>query len=127
MASEITTNLTLKVTKGYLDITRSIASAWTLATAKPNVAGMTQAIGFAAHEAINLGDVGAATLGWAWFRNLDTTNYVEIGIDFGPGTFGPLIRLNAGEACVIRLSAACAPYAQANTAAVVLEKVIFDT
>jgi len=83
----------------------------------------TASIGFAAHEAIPLGDV--TTLAWAEFANHDTTNYVEIGTDVA-AAFVPFLRLNAGERCVCRLSAAIAPYAKANTAAVNLEYHIFQ-
>ena len=71
-------------------------------------------------QAIPLGSV--TTNGIAYFKNLDTTNYVEIGVYVG-GTFYPLIRLapvgngNAtGEANVFRFSPGVTPYWQANTA-----------
>ena len=124
MADEISLSISLRAVKGSLEISKSVSQTITIATAKPNAAGGTQAIGFAAHEAVTLGDVAAN--GVAFFRNLDTTNFVQIGVDVS-AAFHPLVRLNAGECCVMRLSAAVAPYAQADTAAVIIEKIILDT
>lgn len=53
------------------------------------------------------------TLGWAVFRNLDATNYIEIG--FSTGVYG--IRLEAGEVACFRLNPGATIYAKANTAA----------
>lgn len=78
-----------------------------------------QSIGFEAHEAIALGDV--ATFGFAYFKNLDATNFVRIGID-ETGTFHPFIKLLAGQEAQVWLSEA--PYAQANTGAVLLDYLI---
>ena len=74
-------------------------------------------------EAIELGDV--ATPGWARFKNLDDTNFIEIGFD--DTGFVTFLKLLAGEETGwIRLSQA-APYAQADTAACLLEYTIIDT
>lgn len=71
-------------------------------------------IGFAAHEALPMGDV--VTAGWAFFQNLGPTNFVLIGIDIA-GAFHQFAKLKAGEAGLIRLGTN-APYAKADTAAV---------
>lgn len=126
-ANEIQSVINLKVTKGSLDVTRSVSQQLTLTAAKPNAAGFTQAIPTnTAGTAVTLGDV--TTNGVAWFRNLDTTNYVEIGVQVS-GDFYPLVRLNYGEAWSFRLAQGVAPYARANATnnvSVVLEKLIFD-
>ena len=80
-----------------------------------------QSIGFAAHEAIVLGDV--TTVGFAYFHNMDATNYVEIGIDVA-ASFHATIRLYPGQKCSTFLAAA--PYAQAAVAAVLLDYVILE-
>ena len=82
----------------------------------------SQEIGFAAHEAIDLGSV--ATPGWAFFVNLDTLNFVEIGIDVA-AAFHPFAKLRFGEFAVVPLGTA-APYAKADTAAVKLSYGILD-
>lgn len=124
MANEITVFMKLSAVKGNLTVQPAqLSTTFTLNAAAPNVSGVTQSIGFAAHEAITLGDV--ATNGWAWFKNTDSTNFVQIGVDVG-STFYPLVRLNAGEAGCFRLAHGVTPYAKSDTAAVVLEKYILD-
>ncbi len=56
-------------------------------------------------------DITAA--GYAYFKNLDPTNYVELG----PATTVYMIKLKAGQACVLPLKTGTV-YAKANTAAV---------
>jgi hypothetical protein len=124
MANEITVTATLKVAKGSLAWQQSVNQSITLAAAKPNGSGFSQSIPTTAGgTAISLGAV--ATNGWAWFQNLDATNYVEIGVADG-GTFFPFARLLAGEIALMRVSASAAPYALANTGAVILMTTIFD-
>jgi hypothetical protein len=64
-------------------------------------------------------DSGVATAGYAYFCNLDSTNYVEIGLQVS-AAFQPFIKLKPGEVAICRLSTT-ALYARANTASVVLE------
>jgi hypothetical protein len=61
-------------------------------------------------------------------RNRAPANYVEIGVmdaEEEP-TFCPLVRLNAGEGWAFRLAQGIAPYAKADTGAVVLQREILD-
>jgi len=74
-----------------------------------------QAIGFAADEVIDVTDV--TTPKECYFKNLDATNYVDIGPNNGGAILG-LIRLAAGEHCVFPLLPGTVMRAQANTAAV---------
>lgn len=74
------------------------------------------------HEALVMQDV--STAGLARFENLDTTNYVEIGV-LVSSTFYPFLKLKAGEFQFVRLGTS-APYAKANTAAVRLDYEIFQ-
>jgi hypothetical protein len=64
------------------------------------------------------------TVGLAWFRNMDSTNYVEIGYD--DSGFKKLIKLKAGEQFGPVRLAQSAPYAQADTAAVDLEYMLIE-
>lgn len=74
--------------------------------------------------AIPLGGV-TASLGWAWFKNTDSTNYITL-LSAVSGT--TLIRLLAGEACVFRFDpGVTAPAILANTAAVVVDYMILET
>jgi len=70
------------------------------------------------NELIVIGsDVG--TWGYVYLKNLDSTNYVEVGL-----TSSYSIKLKAGEVAMFR--AAAALYARANTAAVDLEIIVIE-
>lgn len=78
-----------------------------------------QSIGFAAEEAVVVGDAGAG--GYFMAINRDATNYVELR----PGSgLADLIKLLPGDVCLFRLTGDATLYALANTAAVDLEYVI---
>ncbi|MCE9553417.1 MAG: hypothetical protein K8T91_08590, partial [Planctomycetes bacterium] len=99
MASEITVNAALNVVKSALKLERRPgAISVTMTGARYNL--QVSDIGFAAHEQIPIGDV--ATAGWAFFRNLDTTNFVTIGVEVA-AAFYPLVKLKAGEPAMFRL------------------------
>jgi hypothetical protein len=82
-----------------------------------------QDIGFAAHEAIEKGDVG--TPGQCYFRTHGPTNYVTLGIVVS-GTYYPVIRMRADEDCRFRLDSSATLYAKADTASCEVEKVILE-
>jgi len=122
MADEITVNLKLTVLKGSLsqrfdpgqltfDMTGSVGSG-----------GIAAIPTTAAGTALNVGSV--TTAGWSWFRNTDSTNYIDVGVQVA-GTFYPCAKLKAGEAAVLRLGTN-APYARANTATANLHYFIFQ-
>lgn len=118
MANEITINARLECENGaqYVSI-GAVDIQFTQSTARRS--GGVQAIGFAAHEAVGIG-ADIASKGWAFFRNLDSTNYLEIGVDVA-ATFYPLVRLEALEVALFRISPSVTVYAKANTASVELE------
>lgn len=120
MAQEITVNLRMNVTKGYLSQKFEpgpilVDMSGTTAT------GGAQDIGTTA-ETITMSDVTSA--GYAYFRNTDTTNFVEIGTGTA-GSFVAALKLKAGEVAVARLGTN-APTARANTAAVKLQYYILQ-
>ncbi|MBT8200072.1 MAG: hypothetical protein KJO36_06110 [Acidimicrobiia bacterium] len=85
--------------------------------------GQSQSIG-TTHETITVsGDM--TTEGWCLIKNLDTTNYVEIGRDVG-ASFYPVMRLRATEFALFRWSPGVTLYAKADTAACVISKVLLD-
>jgi hypothetical protein len=123
MADEISFYGKLIVTSGNLSETSGgVSETYDLADTTPAAAGGIASIGHAAHEALVMGDVGTA--GWAFFRNLDGTNFVVIGVD-DSGTFHPFLKLKAGQYCICPLGTS-APYAKADTAAVQLQFRIYD-
>ena len=121
MANEISVTVKLDVSKGFLVQTMN-PFLQQITMIGDNGAGGIQAIGFAAHEAISIGDTGTA--GWAYFRNTSTLYSVEIGVLVGV-TFYPFAKLLAGEGGLIRLGTN-APYAKAATANVNLQYLILS-
>lgn len=114
MANEITLNLKVSVLKGYLSHTENPGTQ-SVTMNGSNASGGVQAIGTSG-EALGVTDV--TTPGYAFFRNTDTTNYVELGT--GTTTFVSFAKLKAGESAILRLGTT-APTARANTAAVNLQ------
>ena len=121
MAEEIIPTGRLRVAKSSADINDEIL----LPTTKPTMTGTERldtiiSIGFAAEEALPLGDVG--TIGWCYVENLDDTNFVVIRMATGH-TVG--LKLKAGEGFFFRCNAT-APYALADTAAVRIRWVVYE-
>jgi hypothetical protein len=83
-----------------------------VAAAQRFVAGK-QNVGFAAEEAIDVQEI--TNLGWAYFENLDDTDFVELRPATGVADFAKLKTLEIGT---IRLAADAVPFAQADTSTV---------
>ena len=79
-------------------------------------------VGSGAEEDFAIGDI--STLGWVFFQNLDSSNYVT----FGPKdtTMKAMVRLEAGEYCFMRLEPGITLRGQANTAAVKLLMILME-
>lgn len=124
MANEITVSATLKCINGDFTFNRKI-SGQQYDQAALGSRGGTQEIGFAAHEAILITDV--TTEGWVIMRNVDDTNFVDVGVDVA-AAFEPFLRMEPGEFCLFRNSKAAGTtmYAQADTAAVKLEYMVLE-
>lgn len=73
--------------------------------------------------ALTIGSI--ATLGVMVVKNLDATNFVDIGSYVG-GTFYPLVRVLAGERYPFRVKPGLTLYAKAGTAAVKIQKTIYE-
>jgi len=73
-------------------------------------------------EALQMGDVTGN--GIAIFKNLDDTNFVEIGRSIS-AAFEAFLRLLPGESALLRLSTT-APYAKADTSAVELDYRVYE-
>ena len=123
MANEFTMTGLLKIDKGFKQDTKNVSNLRLDQTGDGSVGG-GQNIGTSA-EAIDLGDV--STLGLYYFRNLDDTNFVEIGQDVGGGGFEAFLKLKAGEFSVGRFAALPGTLqAKADTAAVELQYTIYE-
>ena len=119
--NEISTTLRLKISNGGFKTERNQGTV-NIDQATLGSQGGVQNIGTTA-ELVALGDV--ATVGYAYFANLDATNFVQIGIDVA-ATFYPVIKLNPGEGQVFRIDPAATLYAKADTAACNLDTLILE-
>lgn len=118
----MTMNVTWRVSKTPLVISESPGQD-TIDVSNFGMASGIQNIGFAASEAIATTEVG--TLGWAFFQNCDSTNFVKIG-PYDGATFHPFVKLKPGEYCILRLMTGITIHAQADTAAIELYFRIID-
>ena len=120
MANELKIITQMRFSKGGTELIRG--SKDTFVTVSGNYAvHNVQAVGFAAAEALIKGDI--TTVGYCWFKNLDATNFVEVGYD--DTGFKNVIKLKAGEEAVVRLGQNT-PQAQADTAGVKLEYIMVE-
>jgi hypothetical protein len=129
MANEITVNASLE----YEDSTGNELSCESVEVVKSvttkRAVKLVQEIG-TSEEAIDLGDT--STPKWAYFRNLDPTNYIELKVATSGAIFARLDPDTnedgkGGFAIVPLGSGAQAPFAIANTAACRMEIMIIST
>ena len=114
MADEITIKPYLKLLKG--NHTQTISpTAYTVDQTGIGAWHSVQNIGTSEESITSFGDV--TTEGWTYLRNLDTTNYVQIG--FATTDYG--MRLEAGETACFRMEPAADLFLKANTAACEVE------
>jgi len=112
MADEITITTRLSYTNGSRSISWSPASASVDQTGT-DFTWKTQLIGFAAAEAIVLGEVSTGEGAVMMIQNLDATNFVTVGYD-DSGLKG-FVKLMPGDPPFIFRCSQAAPYAQADT------------
>lgn len=122
MASEITYGSSLSMSKGIG--TAKVDDNSDTALTKADMAGTkrhktTQNIG-TSEEAIKVGDITSP--GWAKFRNLDATNFIELYAATGETAF---IKMLPGEIATFRMSAT-APFAKADTATCDMEITLYE-
>ena len=120
MANEITINYRLRMSKAGVNFD-STNQQLQRDMSGSRRAGQTQNIG-TTKEVLITGDL--ATAGYGVFKNLDATNYVELGV-VAAGTFYPLVKLLPGDVALFPLTT-LSVYAQANTAAVDLDYAIVE-
>lgn len=81
-----------------------------------------QTIATGSWQAIGIGNCASAD--WILLLNTDTTNYVEVAIDSGGSN--KIAKLSAGRFLILPLSSGVTLYAQANTAACVIQKAVVE-
>ena len=122
MSDEINISLNVQVTNGNM---KETISPGTLQIDQSAVgrAGHAQSIGTSA-ETVSLGDI--STNGVLYLRNLDETNYITFGPQSDAGTIEVLGKLKAGEFALLRLAPSIVLWAQADTAACLLDVKLFE-
>lgn len=111
MANEITQSIRITASKNDAQVV--LASTKRITMTGDDMVQGTQVIGTVA-ETLSLGDISGAPSQLV-VKNLDSTNFVELGGDSGLTVFK--LRIEPGETVVIRPGGATV-YAQADTAAV---------
>lgn len=122
MSNELTVSMSFSYAKGnFAALARALTSLGINVAANPLICDVLAVT--TVELAIPLGGVTVGST-WAWFRNLDSTNYIEIRVGTGSTKFCKLL---AGEAALLRLgSGISAPYAIADTATCNMEYVLFS-
>lgn len=123
MADEITVAGSLSLTNGSLDRQVTIPDITPDQADAIAMSNLQSIPTTAAGTAIDVADV--ANQGWAFIKNNDATNYVELGIQTG-GVFFAFAKLLPAEWCLTRLSV-ITTFARADTAACDLDYAIFET
>jgi len=117
------TELTCAVTVTYIQDGVSFAEVLTQDLQDLTGHGVSRGVASVATAAAALTLAGVTTPGGvALFKNLDATNYLEIGWD--DSGFVAAVKLLAGQVALIPL--VNAPWAKANTGACLLQYTIFD-
>jgi hypothetical protein len=120
MAGEISITGLLRLANGLLSAQQQINGTADQATA--NARQFTQSI---ATSETTISFTGVTAARWVAIKNTDATNYVDVGPD-STGLVG-MIRLLAGESCVLPLKPSTTIKAQANSASVVISILALET
>jgi len=116
MADEITIIAGISVAKSNLSATIPTTSS-TVDLSGTKFIRNCQAVG-TTYEAVSVGDLSSA--GWCMIKNLDTTNYVEFGVEVS-AAFYPFVKILPGETAGPFKLATLSAFARANTASVVAD------
>lgn len=109
MANEISASVGLQANKGGASVSNS--GSKTADMSGDQMISNVQVVGTSA-EAVALGDV--STIGYVLFKNLDSTNFVQLALDSGVST-QIFAKLLAGDVTLIK-AATATMYAKADTA-----------
>lgn len=100
MANELTVNVSLNYSKGNDALRREPGAKLVTVSGTKRISSV-QALSTSA-EQITIGEVGTA--GYAYFRNLDATNNISLGLDSDAAP--AFCTLKPGEFAVLRLASA---------------------
>jgi len=117
MANEISTQISLNI-KTALGARLDRSEVKKIDMAGESVLQTTQLVG-TSNETLDMTNSELGTPGYVFIKNLDTTNYCEIGL-----TSSYTIKLKAGEICLFR--AAADLYGRFNTSSGYLEIIVVE-
>ena len=117
MANEISINATLRYSKS--PTSASLTTSFLADQTGDKYQAGVQIVG-TVEEQLDKGDVG--TIGYIAFRNLDVTNFVQMGRAAGAYSMD----VKAGKGGVIPWGSATSPFVKANTAACEFEYLIIE-
>lgn len=120
MAGTISANVSISVQHGDLNDTLNMQATGLTQTTQGKAGGIQNVA--TSYEALDVGDV--ATNGWVLLKNLDATNYVEVGREVSSAFYG-VVRIEAGEVALFRMSQATM-FVQANTATIKLQYSLYE-
>lgn len=122
MANELSVSMSFAYARGnFAPLARALTALGVTISSDPVICDVLNVT--TVELAVPLGGVVLAG-NWAWFRNLDSTNFLEIRVATGGTKF---LKLKPGEAALLRLgSGVTAPFAIADTATCALEYVLFS-
>ena len=123
MANEISISTRLLAKKSFLNVDHNVGTVTADLSGSTSAAGIVSIPTTAGGTALSLDGITTATMGYAFFRNIDATNYIEIGVQVG-GTFYALVKLKAGEVALLRMNQTNPPYARSNGTAANLQYTI---
>jgi len=123
MANEISISTRLYAKKSFLNVDHNVGVVTADLSGSTSAAGIVSIPTTAGGTALSLDGITIATAGYAFFRNIDATYYIEIGVQVA-GTFYALVKLKAGEVALLRMNQTNAPYARANGTAANLQYTI---
>lgn len=124
MADEINYSLSIQFDKGNISIKRE-AQRQSVSVAGDAYSAQVQSIPTTAGGTAVAIASAVGTKGYAFFRNLDATNFVTLGVHDGSANYFAFAKLKPGEAGMIRLASSTI-YALADTGAVLLEAIIIE-
>tara|TARA_Y100001938_G_C7725742_1_gene252142 strand:+ start:55 stop:417 length:363 start_codon:yes stop_codon:yes gene_type:complete len=119
MAKEINASVSLAITTA-LGVSAERTESMTIDQSGNALAHFVQSIPSSGNNALDTGRAALGTEGMYFIKNLDSSNYVQIGL-----TGSYFMRLNPGESTVFRSNQA-AVYAQSNNAACLIEVMVFE-
>lgn len=102
MANEITVNVSLQVSKGYLGHSQ-VPGSISVDMAGSKAAGGAQAAATGNGVAIDVGTLTSTTQGYAYFRNTSSSAGENIIIGTGTTSFVGFVELKPSETAVLRL------------------------